>query len=124
MQSLEAAKNQIEDIYFMSESKQQLKFLTSVDLSGNQMKKIRQLLCMKLLTLKLDENQIDHIELESHPSLRNISCKKNQLTSLSGFTNLTELLELNLAGNKISSLKGIKNCPKLRVLNLAQNQLV
>lgn len=124
MQSLEAAKNLIEDIYFMSESKQQLKFLTSVDLSGNQMKKIRQLLCMKLLTLKLDENQIDHIELESHPSLRNISCKKNQLTSLSGFTNLTELLELNLAGNKISSLKGIKNCPKLRVLNLAQNQLV
>jgi len=58
LQSLSATHNLIEDIYFMSESKQQLKFLTSVDLSGNKLTRLRQLLCVQLLSLKVDSNNI------------------------------------------------------------------
>lgn len=49
--------------------------------------------------------------------------QKNKLTSLKGFENLTELIELNLAENQINSLEGIHDCDKLKKLNLAQNQI-
>ena len=41
LQSLEATDNNIADNYFMSESKQQLKFLTQVNLSSNKLTKLR-----------------------------------------------------------------------------------
>ena len=41
MQTLTACNNEIIDNYFMSESKQQLKFLTQVDMSGNKLTKLR-----------------------------------------------------------------------------------
>jgi Leucine-rich repeat (LRR) protein len=124
LQSLEAADNLIEDIYFMSESKQQLKFLTSADLSGNKLTKLRQLLCVKLLTLKLNNNEVSSVELKSHQSLRSISMQKNKLTSLEGFTNLRELTQLDVAENQITTLKGITECKKLKSINLSNNQIV
>ena len=56
LQILEAKENSIEDNYFMSESKQQLRFLTNVDLSGNKLTKLRQLLCSNLRSFKVDNN--------------------------------------------------------------------
>ena len=50
----------------MSESKQQLRFLTNVDLSGNKLTKLRQLLCNNLRSLKVDNNKIESCELVSH----------------------------------------------------------
>ena len=41
LQILEAKDNKIMDNYFMSETNQQLQFLTRVDLSGNQLTKLR-----------------------------------------------------------------------------------
>jgi Leucine-rich repeat (LRR) protein len=66
LQSLEACDNALTDNYFMSESKQQLKFLTSVNLSGNKLTKLRQLLCTKLRNLNVDGNIISECELVSH----------------------------------------------------------
>ena len=48
MQTLKASDNEIIDNYFMSESKQQLKFLTQVDLSGNKLTKLRKIECCNL----------------------------------------------------------------------------
>jgi Leucine-rich repeat (LRR) protein len=94
----------IEDNYFMSESKQQLRFLTNVDLSGNKLTKLRQLLCNNLRTLKVDNNTIQSCDLVSHSTLTSISAVKNKLTNLDGFHNLGELTDLNLASNEITSL--------------------
>ena len=94
----------IEDNYFMSESKQQLRFLTNVDLSGNKLTKLRQLMCGNLRTLKVDNNSIEACDLVSHSTLTSISAVKNKLTNLDGFHNLGELTDLNLASNEITSL--------------------
>ena len=88
----------------MSESKQQLRFLTNVDLSGNKLTKLRQMLCINLRSLKVDNNQIETCELVSHSTLNEISAVKNKLTNLDGFHNLGELTDLNLASNEITSL--------------------
>ena len=88
----------------MSESKQQLRFLTNVDLSGNKLTKLRQLLCNNLRSLKVDNNNIESCELVSHYTLTEISAVKNKLTNLEGFHNLGELTDLNLASNEITSL--------------------
>ena len=88
----------------MSESKQQLRFLTNVDLSGNKLTKLRQLLCNNLRTLKVDNNTIQSCDLVSHSTLTSISAVKNKLTNLDGFHNLGELTDLNLASNEITSL--------------------
>ena len=73
LQHLEAANNKIADNYFMSESKQQLKFLTHVNLSNNKLTKLRQILCTKLLTLKLDSNAIEEVDMVGHGSLKSLS---------------------------------------------------
>jgi Leucine-rich repeat (LRR) protein len=123
LQSLEARDNCIADNYFMSESKQQLKFLTKVDLAGNKLTKLRQLLCTKLRSLNVDNNEIAECEMVQHSQLHALSANKNKLTSLKGFTDLWSLEVLNLAENQITTLDGIKDCRMLKKLNLQGNQL-
>ena len=98
--------------------------MTAVDLSSNKLTKLRQLLCLNLRSLKVDNNQITSCEMVSHPTLTSISAVKNKLTNLDGFHNLGELTDLNLASNEITSLQGIRGCNKLRNLNLQGNKIV
>jgi internalin A len=98
--------------------------LTNVDLSGNKLSKLRQLLCTNLRSLKVDNNQIESCELVSHSTLTEISAVKNKLKNLEGFHNLGELTNLNLASNEITSLQGIRGCNKLQNLNLQGNKIV
>lgn len=107
----------------MSESKQQLKFLTFVDLTGNKLTKLRHILCTKLQTLILDNNTIAHCDMSQHGSLITLSAVKNQLTSLQGFHNLKTLENLNLSENQITTMAGIKNCNSLKSLNLSNNKI-
>lgn len=92
-------------------------------MSGNKLTKLRQLLCSKLRTLVLDNNQINECDMVSHTSLVNISLVKNKLKNLEGFTNLTALQQLNLSENEITTLSGIKNCGALKKLNLKGNKI-
>ena len=83
----------------MSESNQQLQFLTRVDLSGNQLSKLRQIFCRKLLELNLDSNQIAEIDMIGHAKLKTLSLNKNKLLNLKGIENLTNLETLSAAEN-------------------------
>lgn len=107
----------------MSESAQQLKFLTDVNLSGNKLTKLRHILCRKLLNLKIDSNEISEVELKEHASLLTLSMQKNKLENLKGITNLKELTSLDLAENQITTLSGISGCNSLRKLNLTLNKI-
>ena len=78
--------------------------MTNVDLSGNKLSKLRQMLCSNLRSLKVDNNLIESCELVSHSTMTEISAVKNKLKNLDGFHNLGELTNLNLASNEITSL--------------------
>ena len=78
--------------------------MTNVDLSGNKLSKLRQMLCTNLRSLKVDNNLIESCELVSHSTMTEISAVKNKLKNLDGFHNLGELTNLNLASNEITSL--------------------
>ena len=78
--------------------------MTNVDLSGNKLSKLRQMLCSNLRSLKVDNNLIESCELVSHSTMTEISAVKNKLKNLDGFHNLGELTILNLASNEITSL--------------------
>ena len=78
--------------------------MTNVDLSGNKLRKLRQMLCTNLRSLKVDNNLIESCELVSHSTMTEISAVKNKLKNLDGFHNLGELTNLNLASNEITSL--------------------
>jgi Leucine-rich repeat (LRR) protein len=123
LQSLSAQNNVISDIYFMSESAAQLKFLTNANFSGNKLTKLRQIHCRQLLELKVDRNEITEVELKCHDNLQKLSMQKNKLVSLAGFNNLKNLTSLDLAENQIETLNGISGCDKLRSLNLTLNKI-
>ncbi|KAK2144925.1 hypothetical protein LSH36_719g01032 [Paralvinella palmiformis] len=60
-----------------------------------------------------------------HPAdfLRKLSIGDNQLLSMTGVSQLTNLTVLNLPGNKINSIEGVKNLTKLQWLNLSKNSI-
>ena len=125
LQSLTARDNKIELCHLLSETKAQLCFLTSIDLAGNKIQKLRPILARKLLRAVLDNNVINEVDFSAkgHDELKFLSMNKNQLENLEGITNLKSLKELHLNENQITSLRGISGCNSLRVLNLNQNKL-
>jgi len=125
LQSLIARDNKVELCHLMSETKAQLQFLTTVDLTGNKIQKVRPLLARKLQKVVLDNNLINEVDFSAkgHDELKILSLNKNKLCDLSGITNMKALLELHLNQNEITSLKGISGCNELKVLNLNQNKL-
>jgi len=90
---LVARDNKVELCHLLSETKAQLQFLTDVDLSGNQITKVRPILARKLQRLIMDNNQISEVDMghKGHDQLKVLSLNKNKLSLLSGITNLTQL---------------------------------
>jgi len=90
---LVARDNKVELCHLLSETKAQLQFLTDVDLSGNQIAKVRPILAKKLQRLMMNNNVVGEADFGSkgHDVLKVVSLNKNKLTSLKGITNLTAL---------------------------------
>ena len=109
----------------MSETKAQLCFLTTVDLTGNKLAKLRPILAKKLQYLTLDQNEITEVDFgaKGHEQLRLLSLNQNKMTDLTGITNLPCLETLSMNNNELTSLNGITGCNALKVLNLNQNKL-
>ena len=93
----------------MSETKQQLQFLTTVDLSGNKLVKLRPLLSRKLVDVIFDNNQINELDFSSkgHDTITRMSLNGNQLCDLKGLMNLRAMEELSMNNNQVKTLEGI-----------------
>ena len=84
---------------------------------------LRNILCRKLLTLTLDNNEIAECGLKNHSMLTSLSMNKNKLVNLEGLENLSRLETLSVAENQLTSITGISGCPNLSKLNLAGNKI-
>ena len=80
----------------MAESDEVLRFLQKVDLTGNKIKAIPQLIVPALFRLILDENEIALCKLKSHNSLSVLSLNKNKMTNCQGLSGLKNLQDLSV----------------------------
>lgn len=103
-----------------------LSALTSLDLSFNKLKHIKNLVphLPNLTDLYLIQNKITRIEnLAGLSRLRNLELAANRIHEIAGLEELSALEELWLGKNKISSLTGIETLARLRVLSTQSNRI-
>ncbi|ODA81515.1 hypothetical protein RJ55_00014 [Drechmeria coniospora] len=99
--------------------------LTSLDLSFNKIKHIRNISHMtNLKELYLVANKIGRIEgLGSLASLTSLELGSNRIRELSNLDGLNRLEELWVAKNKIADLGGLGGLPNLRLLSIQSNRI-
>ncbi len=102
-----------------------LKKLQNLYLDSNQITKIEGLHNLKKLQLLyLHSNQIDKIErLDSLPVLKSLDLSSNQITQIEGLEKLKTLEVLFLTSNKIRKIDGLNKLNKLNSLFLSSNQI-
>ncbi|XP_051819284.1 leucine-rich repeat-containing protein 23 isoform X1 [Antechinus flavipes] len=91
--------------------------LTSLDLKGNNIKKVTGLDPQKLSnlhTLELRGNQLETTLGLDLPKLKSLYLAQNQLKKIEGIENLQQLSTLHLRDNKISELNGFS--PEMKLL--------
>jgi len=77
-----------------------------------------------IVKLDCDDNELDSlVGIENLTNLTILYFNNNQLNSLEGIKNLTNLIELDCSHNKLSSLVGIENLTNLTKLYCCNNQL-
>nr|XP_020850064.1 leucine-rich repeat-containing protein 23 isoform X2 [Phascolarctos cinereus] len=116
------AYNQITDTEGISHPR-----LGSLDLKGNNIKKITGLDPQKLVnlhTLELRGNQLESTLGLNLPKLKNLFLAQNQVNTIEGTEGLSYLTTLHLRDNQISSLSGFSHEMKsLQYLNLRGNMV-
>jgi len=101
-------------------------FITHLNLSHNNIEKIRNLDALKYLkTLDLSFNKISVVEgLDLNKNLTLVNLENNKINSLENFpATLVKLSTLILNANEISSCKGLEKCPALKSLQLKSNHI-
>ncbi|CAL8105933.1 unnamed protein product [Calicophoron daubneyi] len=124
---LKADNNQITDAGCLNS----LRFLQFLDLSGNKLTKITNLSFPLLQHLKVNDNMISSIQDESGkgfdvnqlPALHTLELRRNQLTTLKGLGQLSNLRSLYCAENMISSTAGVEGLASLVRFHARNNQL-
>ncbi len=101
-----------------------LKKLTSLDLSGKQLRDIKVLGSLSHLTsLNLKNNEIrDLMPLTSLTKLKKLILTKNKIEDVEPISALYELRELYLDNNEISNLKPLSTL-RLKKLKVSQNNI-
>jgi internalin A len=99
--------------------------LTSLDLSGNEIRNIEPLGNLtNLKTLFLKSNQITNLQaLAKLKNLNLLILDKNEIDNIEPLANLTNLFGLGLSNNKITNVKPLSKLTKLQTLSLRYNQL-
>lgn len=102
-----------------------LKNLTSLDLSFNKIKRIKNIGHMtELKELFLVANKISKIEgLDNFGKLTSLELGSNRIRELRNLENLKSLEELWVAKNKITELTGLGGLPNLRLLSIQSNRI-
>ncbi|RMZ78338.1 hypothetical protein DV738_g3869, partial [Chaetothyriales sp. CBS 135597] len=104
---------------------QDLKHLTTLDLSFNKIKTIKNISHMtSLQELYFVQNRISKIEnLDNLASVRMIELAGNRIREIENLEPLQSLEELWLAKNKITSIANLSSLTSLRLLDLKSNRL-
>ncbi|KAG5914385.1 hypothetical protein E4U42_000518 [Claviceps africana] len=102
-----------------------LKHLTSLDLSFNKIKHIKNIGHMtELKDLFLVANKISKIEgLDTFGKLTSLELGSNRIRELKNLDHLKSLEELWVAKNKITELTGLGGLPNLRLLSIQSNRI-
>ncbi|KAG4305076.1 hypothetical protein PORY_001246 [Pneumocystis oryctolagi] len=79
-------------------------------------------LCPKLTSLDVSYNGLTFLT-GCPKAIRNINIQNNNLSSLTGFSHLTNIQYLNLSNNEIKSLKSLSVLVHLRQLNASNNKI-
>lgn len=79
------------------------------------------------LHLEIRGKKIENISLierlDQFPNLVSLNLAENQITEISGLSDLKALRSLNLSDNKITEIKGLENLINLKTLILERNQI-
>ncbi|KIL85655.1 adenylate cyclase [Fusarium avenaceum] len=104
---------------------EELTNLTSLDLSFNKVKHIKNINHLtKLKELYLVANKISKIEgLEGLDKLTSLELGSNRIREIENLDSLKAVEELWLAKNKISQLGGLGGMPNLRLLSIQSNRI-
>lgn len=95
-----------------------LKFLAA---SGQKLEEIDLSANTQLDTLYLQANYLTHIDLANNPNLLLVNAESNELTSIEGLSEATQLKKLYLSFNNVEDLQ-LDN-PDLELLHMGQNLL-
>lgn len=99
--------------------------LTAADLSGNELKRLRELQAhAHLRALRLAENGLTELwGLGSLRRIRHLDLQGNQLSDLRGLAGLTSLRTLIVARNRLTSFAGLPHLPRLTCIDAAENKV-
>jgi len=111
---------------FIEEGK--LKYLQTIYLSNNKIRKLSALKSPRLRLLDVSNNEINEINdsFDGNPGLKELNLSKNRITKLTHLNNLPKLENLNVSENALehfgheNSLEGLI---KLSKLNLSKNPI-
>lgn len=118
--SIDLSGNKLSSIDGIDKIIKQNKYSTNIILSNNHITDVSSLKDSGITSLYLDGN-IGVSGFEQLESLRGLSLKDCQLSSINGLENLTNLMYIDLSGNNISDFTPISNLEMLYELNIANN---
>lgn len=121
LQELDLYDNLISHIRGLDE----LKHLTSLDLSFNKIKHIKHINHLKdLKDLYFVSNKISNIDgLDELVHLRQLELGSNRIREIKNLDSLAALEELWVAKNKITQISGLSNLSNLRLLSIQSNRI-
>ena len=116
---------EIKDLNRIISPLKELKSLTELNLSGNQISDISTLKDLKsLIELNLNRNEISDVSpLLDLKSLTELNLNRNEISDVSPLIDIKSLTELNLSENKISDISSLKRLFGLKNLSIGSNEV-
>lgn len=122
---LDVSENKIKTVEFLSENPGCLAYLTSINLSNNEIRELTDFPQSRLMRVNLNDNKILNCDKfhGSENKIRFLNLERNKLKSLACFHDMPNLEELSVAENSITTLEGLYEMPNLKTLNVRANKI-